>query len=171
MDLKIQASQDSPHQPISQQRSLFWFGKLDLPLSDCWKVSSNGLTGYVWCPNRSSCNGYPQCGFVHVSSNGLTCYIGCHNRSSCKSYPQCGSVHVSSNRLVTFVVTIGTAVMLKCFSKTGGILVFKKIVEFLEFYGFTLRFRTFQAKKISKFFILIEKFHCQSIWINYMNWQ
>ena len=33
MDLKIQASQDSPHQPISQQRSLFLFGKLDLPLS------------------------------------------------------------------------------------------------------------------------------------------
>ena len=32
------------------------------------------------------------------------------------------------------------------FQKQGGILVLKKIVEFLEFSGFTLHFRTFQAK-------------------------
>ena len=57
------------------------------------------------------------------------------------------------------------------FKNRGKILVFEFFFEFLEFFGFTLCFRTFQAKKIfSKFFRLIEKFHCQSIWINYMNW-
>ena len=34
------------------------------------------------------------------------------------------------------------------FQKQGEILVLKKIVEFLEFSGFTLHFRTFQAKKV-----------------------
>ena len=47
----------------------------------------------------------------------------------------------------------------KCFSKIGGNLSFFKNVEFLEFFGFTLCFRTFPAKKnFSKFFRLIEKF-------------
>ena len=34
------------------------------------------------------------------------------------------------------------------FAKQGGNLNFEKNVEFLEFLGFTLCFRTFQAKKI-----------------------
>ena len=34
------------------------------------------------------------------------------------------------------------------FCKTGGNFNFEKNVEFLEFLGFTLCFRTFQAKKI-----------------------
>ena len=34
----------------------------------------------------------------------------------------------------------------KCFSKVGGNFSFLKNVEFLEFFGFTLCFRTFQAK-------------------------
>ena len=48
----------------------------------------------------------------------------------------------------------------KCFSKIGGRnFSFLKNVEFLEFFGFTLCFRTFPAKKnFSKFFRLIEKF-------------
>ena len=37
---------------------------------------------------------------------------------------------------------------LKCYSKTGGNFSFEKNVEFLEFFGISLRFRTFQAKKI-----------------------
>ena len=45
------------------------------------------------------------------------------------------------------------------FCKTGGNLNFEKNVEFLEFLGFTLCFRTFQAKNFfSKFSRLIEKF-------------
>ena len=40
----------------------------------------------------------------------------------------------------------------KCFKNRGEILVLKKNVEFLEFFGFTLRFRTFQARKIQKNF-------------------
>ena len=47
------------------------------------------------------------------------------------------------------------------FSKTGENFTFKNNVEFLEFYGFSLRFRTFQAKKKFKIFFLtrlIEKF-------------
>ena len=35
----------------------------------------------------------------------------------------------------------------KCFSKPGGNFIFEKNVEFLVFYGYTLCFRTFQAKK------------------------
>ena len=39
------------------------------------------------------------------------------------------------------------------FSKIGGNFSFLKNVEFLEFFGFTLCFRTFQAKNFfSKFF-------------------
>ena len=45
------------------------------------------------------------------------------------------------------------------FKNRGEILVFEKNVEFLEFFGFTLCFRTFPAKKnFSKFFRLIENF-------------
>ena len=45
------------------------------------------------------------------------------------------------------------------FQKQGANFSFEKNVEFLEFFGFTLRFRTFQAKKIQFFFTrLIEKF-------------
>ena len=40
----------------------------------------------------------------------------------------------------------------KCFSKTGGNYNFEKNVELLEFFGFTLCFRTFQAKKIFQHF-------------------
>ena len=39
----------------------------------------------------------------------------------------------------------------KCFSKVGGNFSFFKNVEFLEFFGFTLCFRRFQAKKILNF--------------------
>ena len=40
---------------------------------------------------------------------------------------------------------------LSVFQKQGGNFNFEKNVEFLEFFGFTLRFRTFQEKKIKKF--------------------
>ena len=48
----------------------------------------------------------------------------------------------------------------KCFKNRGKILVLKKNVKFLEFFGFTMRFRIFQATKNSTFFLtrLIEKF-------------
>ena len=49
------------------------------------------------------------------------------------------------------------------FQKCGWNFSFQKNVEFLEFFGFTLCFRTFQAKKFfSKFFRLIEKFITKS---------
>ena len=46
------------------------------------------------------------------------------------------------------------------FQKQGGNFNFEKNVEFLEFFGFTLCFRTFQAQKNLNFFPtrLIEKF-------------
>ena len=56
----------------------------------------------------------------------------------------------------------------KCFSKPGGKFYFWKNVEFLEFLGFTLRFRKFQAKKnFFKIFLTDRKISSP---INYMIW-
>ena len=53
------------------------------------------------------------------------------------------------------------------FQSRGEILVFLKNVEFLEFFGFTLCFRTFQAKKKLKFFF--QPTDRNFLQINYMN--
>ena len=52
------------------------------------------------------------------------------------------------------LVIFGLENFTSVFQKQGGNLNFEKNVIFLEFFGFTLCFRTFQAKKAR----LIEKF-------------
>ena len=54
------------------------------------------------------------------------------------------------------------------FKNRGEILVFWKNVEFLEFFGFTLCFRTFQAKKIFEFFF--QPTDRKILQINKVNW-
>ena len=47
----------------------------------------------------------------------------------------------------SLVQRFGPEIFYVFFKKSGEILILKKNVEFLEFFGFTLRFRTLQAKK------------------------
>ena len=68
----------------------------------------------------------------------------------------------AENQPVSMEKALDLKILQVFFKNRGGNFSFLKNVEFLEFFGFTLCFRTFQAKNFfSKFFRPIEKFHCQ----------
>ena len=59
----------------------------------------------------------------------------------------------SSKSHISVLITVHKWNFYKCFSKVtfwGEILFWKQILDYLEFFGFTLCFRIFQAKKIKK---------------------
>ena len=77
----------------------------------------------------------------------------------------------AENQPVSMEKALDLKILQVFFKNRGENFSFLKNVEFLEFFGFTLCFRTFQAKNFfSKFFRLIEKFHHQFMqFIPYLN--